>query len=132
MGNEKAVWLQMKWLLISLLILCSVGCATNGPSISQDEACSIVYRYMQSKVNSMPNRISWDCQKTLNFSMRYFKGNYQGEGKWDILALGYYQNSVGKGEYCYDCGKWYVFEKSQTVQPANQPAYNLLQEWQRY
>lgn len=115
--------------ILSLLLLC--GCTntpdkTDLPSISHNEACAMVYDYLQTQINSMSPRalLLLQLQPVLTQAQPYFRATYLGKGQWSVSALGYDTN-----KYYFDGGLWYVYESSKIVQPVNSKATQLLKYW---
>ena len=109
-------------------IMKSVPTETDVATLTQDEVCAIVYNYLESKA----------AATTLSFSKRlelvdwlgkarpYFRASYQGNGKWQVWAVG--NDVVGaKGGFVGGWGGlWNVYENSGVVEPANDKAVELL------
>ena len=103
--------------------------ATSVPTRTQDEICALVYNYLQNKAASMTvitHRMS--LLDAIGIARPYFAATYQGNGKWQVRALGY-----GVDRYNYD-GLWNLYEASGAIEPANDEATALLryiQWWTR-
>lgn len=103
------------------------------PSLSEKEACALVYNYLQSRIDEMAVRAGYYSQKTLNRAAPHFYASYVGKGRWRVQALGYGYNTQERAWFYYPVdGQWYVYESSQIVEPSNTKARNLLQDWQKY
>ena len=88
-------------LLVSSLFLGLGGCQTTGTTktvpiktdvatLTQDEVCALVYNYLENKVASVsavPRRLK--LLDTLGKARPYFQAVYQGNGKWQVSAIGY-------------------------------------------
>jgi len=82
-----------------MLFIGLVGCSTgiestqtapDTPVIGNDEACALVYNYLENKVSSMsavPYRMN--LLDILGKAKPYFQAAYHGNGKWQVSALGY-------------------------------------------
>ena len=60
------------------------------PTRTQDEACALIYDYLENKVSSMsavPYRIN--LLNTLGKARPDFQAVYQDNGKWQVSAIGY-------------------------------------------
>ena len=127
-------------IVILVLALGLCGCQTTGTTkpaptkadvatLTQDEVCALVYNYLENKIASVsvvPLRLS--LLDALGKARPYFQAVYQGNGKWQVRALG--GGSLGSGgrlaSYNYD-GLWNLYEASGVIEPANSEASELLQ-----
>jgi len=92
--------------------------------MTQDEACAMVYNYLQGKATAMTHFTFRQQQLGVLDSARpHFEASYQGKGKWQVLAVGIggYTNI---NDIC--SGLWNVYEASEVIEPANDPATMLL------
>lgn len=103
------------------------------PSLSEEEACALVYTYLQSRIDEMAARAGCYAQEALNKAAPHFYASYVGKGQWSVKALGFDYNTQKKDwHYYYVGGLWYVYESSRIVEPGNTQARNLLTLWQTY
>lgn len=89
--------------VLVLLVLASgllIGCGQGArpiptptidlPSLRSDEVCALVYNYLERQVTAMT--IGLDRRQLLATQLGqqrpYFTASYQGNGKWQVLALG--------------------------------------------
>ena len=87
------------------------------PTRTQDEVCALVYNYLENKINAMTMlTLRMSYLNTLNKDRPDFRAVYQGRGKWEVAALGY----------------WNVYEASGVVEPADDNARNWLYYFQLY
>ncbi len=125
--------------LIAGLVL-AVGCGEpeptqqpDVPSMSENEACAVVYDSLQSYVNELKTLLRISVQQTLNKARPSFHAVYIGKGQWEVKALGYgYLTADEKWYYYYTGGTWNVYETTGIVEPGNTKARNILEHWQRY
>ncbi len=119
------------------LVVQATGCTTDRvgptmpansdrPTISTNEACALVYSYLEVKINAATVRtyrastLEWLSQARPQFSATYL-----GKGQWQVKAVG----NAGKGSYgqlSRSWGLWNIYEYSGTVEPANREATELL------
>ncbi|MFC1937171.1 hypothetical protein ACFLWY_01275, partial [Chloroflexota bacterium] len=98
------------------------------PIFRNDEACALVYNYLDNKVTSM----TAITQRTvtlhvLGAARPYFSAYYEGNGKWQVRAVG-----TGEINWTYNGGLWNLYEASRAIEPANDQATKLLsyiQQW---
>ena len=126
--------------LVLLLVLGIIGCSSdNGqskavtpavdkPLFTADEACALVNNYLESKGESVI--IGWRRAflSTLSNARPQFSALYQGNGKWDVWALG---RDYETG-FLYSGGLWNLYEASRIVEPANDQARAVLVQIQTF
>lgn len=101
------------------------------PTLSRDEVCAMVYNYMEARASSVSNlSIRQPLLAAIGIARPYFTATYQSNGKWQVSALGYgiKDNNL---VFNYD-GLWNVFETSETIEPANDQASQLVSYIQKY
>lgn len=87
------------------------------PTLRSDEACALVYNYLENKITSMTvfsRRMQY--LDTLSEARSDFQAVYQGNGKWIVAALGY----------------WNLYEASGVIEPADDNARAWLRYIQQY
>lgn len=128
----------MTIMVILVLALFLGGCWAVGPTkpvptaadvatLTQDEVCAMVYNYLESKATSTTilvrrlQLLDW-----LGKARPYFSASYQGNGKWQVWAVG--NDGVGaRGELAGGWGGlWNLYENSGVIEPANDKARELL------
>jgi len=81
------------------------------PTITKDEACALVYNYLENKSNAMTVlTLRMKFLDMLDEDRRYFSAVYQGKGKWQVSAL----------------GQWSLYETSRVIEPADDDAREWL------
>ena len=101
------------------------------PTLTQDEACALVYNYLEARASSVsPIGIRQPLLTALAIARPYSTATYQGSGKWQISGLGYGQKD-GKWVFNSD-GLWNLYEVSRAIEPANGEASVLLLYIQRW
>ncbi len=64
--------------------------ATSVPTRTQDEVCALVYTHLETKVNLIsPLAYRMELTDTLSKARPYFFAEFEGNGKWQVWALGY-------------------------------------------
>jgi len=108
---------------------------TDTPVLGNSEVCALVYDYLENKISSVwavPYRMN--LLNVLDMARPYFQAVYQGNGKWQVQALGCAIDSRYKvTSYAYT-GLWNFYEASGVIEPANDEASELLryiQYWTR-
>jgi len=99
----------------------------DSPAISKDEACALVYNYLEIKATATtiigPRRELLDW---LGKARPYFTATYISNGKWEVQAVGN-DGDGSRGVLTGDSsGLWNVYENSRVVEPANDKARELL------
>lgn len=134
--------------LIAVILLSgifgTIGCSNDDTSLGQEEAGALVYKYLKSEIDTIPSRaIRADAIEWLNLGVLSATATDEGDGKWIVTCLGYvlYESDLvisdqviaEAGEWFYNIlsGQWYVYEKTETVMPGNNAAWDLLAYWQR-
>lgn len=103
------------------------------PILGSDEVCALVYNYLENKValvSTVPYRMN--LLNVLGMARPYFQAVYQGNGKWQVRALGCSMNNYYRVEsYSYN-GLWNFYEASGVIEPTNDEASELLRYIQRW
>ena len=87
------------------------------PTITQDEVCALVYKYLENKINAMTVfTLRMSYLNTLNEARPDFQAVYQGKGKWTVAAL----------------GQWNLYQASGVIEPTDDKAREWLYYIQRY
>ena len=123
-------------ILVILLALGLSGCWATGtttpvpiktdvPTISQDEVCALVYSYLEARASSVSSiYIRQPLLTSIGIARPYFTATYQGNGKWQVSALGY---GLKDKDWVFNYGGlWNFYEASKTIEPANDQATALL------
>jgi len=103
------------------------------PTRTQGEVCALVYSYLENKVSSVsavPYRMN--LLNALDMARPYFQAVYQGNGKWQVRALGCSINNYYHVESYSYSGLWNFYEASGVIEPANGEASELLRYIQRW
>lgn len=102
--------------------------------LTQDEACALVYNYLEARASSITTvNIRLNLLTTLSKARPYFTATYQGNGKWQVSALGYGPTEKSNDWFFYyPGGLWNLYEALKTIEPANNQATALLIYIQRY
>lgn len=131
----------MKRYLIPILVILAlasglvVGCGQNpkpttkadNPTLGSEEVRALVYNYLEARGSAMTllaPRLR--LLEFLNKAVPYFTASYQGNGKWQVSAVG--NDGVGRiGNFSGGWGGlWNVYENSGVIEPANDKARELL------
>jgi len=95
------------------------------PTLTQDEVCAMVYNYLEARASSVV--IRQPLLTALSKARPYFTATYQGNGKWQVSALGYGpKEKFTDWFFYYSGGLWNLYEASRTIEPANDKATALL------
>ena len=98
------------------------------PIFRNDEVCALVYNYLDNKATSMTDITQQKVTLFLLGEARpYSIANYQGKGKWQVLAVG-----IGEINWTYNGGLWNLYEASRAIEPANDQATKLLSYIQNF
>lgn len=134
------------FVVLGLILLSVIGCSGGGdgqgnpptiqpdvPTMTQDEVCALVHNYLETRGNAMTLFVKrLELLDWLNKARPYFTATYQGNGKWQVWAVG--NDGVGaKGVLAGGWGGlWNLYENSGVIEPANDKARELLSYIQWY
>jgi len=125
-------------LMILMLAMGLGGCSTateptktqpDTPILGSDEACALVYNYLQGKATAMTHFVlRQQLLGVLDTTRPYFVANYKGNGKWQVSAVGIDLDQT----FSHTGGLWNLYEVSGAIEPANDQATKLLSYIQRW
>jgi len=126
------------FLIALILSMGLAGCSTadestqttpDTPVLGSDEACALVYNYLQDKGTAMTHfTLREKLLGVLDTTRPYFIANYEGNGKWQVSAVGIDPDEA----FSYTGGLWNLYEASRAIEPGNDQAVKLLSYIQRW
>lgn len=103
---------------------------TDTPTLRSDEVCVLVYNYLEARASLVSSiGLRQPLLTALAIARPYFTATYQGNGKWQVSALGY---GLKDEDWVFNYGGlWNLYEVSRAIEPANGEASDLLLYIQR-